>query len=640
MPPVSPASESPQAVAGEHLVSAFEHALIGMALLDLDGRLLRANPAYCELIGYSEDELRQLSLSDVVRPEDAAVDLIERGSLTSGRTSSYRREKRYRHKTGRAIWGDYCCTLVRDESGKPCYYIGQVQDISERKAAQEALHETQSLLTIAAEVGRLGAWGWDVGSGRCQCSSEVCAILGLPAGIEPTTAELLSTLAPEYRGVLRATLRRCLADGSPFDVEAEALHGASGRVWVRIICEAQWDAKGRVRRLHGAMQDITQARNVQTALLESERAMQALVGNLPGMAYRCLNRPDWPMSYASEPALELTGFTSAQLVAGAPAYGDLIHRDDAARVWEDVQAAVRERRRFQLTYRLIAASGNEKWVWEQGSAVYERDGTVRCVEGFVIDITAQRTAQQEVARLNQSLKQKVRDRTQQLAVANSELEALAYSMAHDLRGPMTSLAGFSRILERNLGELDATNARYFDRIATNVRQMSDLTDGLLSLARLSRVEMERETLDLAPVAREIIESLQRQDPGRLTRIEIGPLEVTGDRGLLRQVMSNLLGNAWKFSRPNAQTVIEVRTERSASGETHVHVRDAGVGFEMAYASKLFAPFTRLHEAAQFEGTGIGLALVRNIVQRHGGRVWAQAMPGAGATFSFSLPAPV
>lgn len=389
----------------------------------------------------------------------------------------------------------------------------------------------------------------------------------------------------------------------------------------------------------GVARDVTERRMAQEALAESERMLAALMANLPGMAYRCRNNIDWPTEFVSEGALQLTGYQPAELMRNEPAYGDLVHPDDRATVWAKVQAGLDARQQFQLTYRIRARQG-EKWVWEQGCGVYGPRGELRCLEGFITDITQTRQAQQEVAQLNEHLEERVQQRTQQLEVANAELEAFAYSVAHDLRAPLTALDGFSRLARQSCAGMDARAEHYFDRITANVRRMSELTDALLALARLSNVDLLDDEVDLAALARQSFAQLAEAQPGADAVLDAPPrLAAHGDARLLSQLMANLVGNAWKFSRAKGRIRIRFAAQELPQRGFAYVVEDQGAGFDMAQAGRLFKAFERLHSPSEFEGTGIGLALVHKIVTRHGGEVWATAEPGRGARFFFTLGRP-
>ena len=226
----------------------------------------------------------------------------------------------------------------------------------------------------------------------------------------------------------------------------------------------------------------------------------------------------------------------------------------------------------------------------------------------------------------------------ELRSANRELEAFSYSVAHDLRAPLRSLDGFSQaVLEDYAGQLDATGEDYLRRIRAASQGMGVLIDDLLGLSRLGRVEMRRQRTDLSRIAHEVAEELRDADPGRAVRLTVADgLFADADPGLARVVLANLLGNAWKFTVGLAtEARVDVGSE-TVAGAAAFFVRDNGAGFDMAHADKLFGAFQRSHAAADFPGTGIGLATVQRIVHRHGGRVRADSAPGAGAAFHFTL----
>ncbi|MDB5871116.1 MAG: putative histidine kinase, classic [Ramlibacter sp.] len=254
------------------------------------------------------------------------------------------------------------------------------------------------------------------------------------------------------------------------------------------------------------------------------------------------------------------------------------------------------------------------------------------------DVTERRRAEKEIVLLNNMLEQRIRKRTAQLEESNEDLRDFAYSLAHDLRAPLSSIDGFSAQLELRLADqLDDKSRHYLKRVRAGVRLMADLTDALLALADLSNTQLLHQGVDLSTVARNVLERLREQQPERQVDVEVEDTPRTqGDVRLLTDVMQNLLGNAWKFTSKVKRARIVFGGEPWSNGSYLYHVKDNGAGFDPAYAYKLFGPFQRLHTSSEFEGTGIGLAMVRKIVSRHGGRVWAESVPGEGATFYFTL----
>jgi PAS domain S-box-containing protein len=264
-------------------------------------------------------------------------------------------------------------------------------------------------------------------------------------------------------------------------------------------------------------------------------------------------------------------------------------------------------------------------------------GQAYAVAGISTDITDRKRAEEQVRQLNAELEQRVRDRTVELEASARELDAFAYSVSHDLRAPLRSLHGFSQVLLEDYGDsLDDEGRHYLGRIQANVHRMGQLIDDLLRLSRATRTELNRRRVDLSALARRIIDELRSAEPHRSVEAVIADaLAGTGDPHLIELALGNLLSNAWKFTGKRERAVIEVGTVRR-DGEQVFFVRDNGAGFDMRYASKLFDPLQRLHTAADFEGNGIGLAIVYRIVSRHGGRIWAEGEPEQGATFFFTF----
>jgi signal transduction histidine kinase len=250
---------------------------------------------------------------------------------------------------------------------------------------------------------------------------------------------------------------------------------------------------------------------------------------------------------------------------------------------------------------------------------------------------ARRQREEEVRDLNRDLEERVRERTAQLEATNRELDTFAYSVSHDLRAPLRAISGFSEALEEEYGSrLDGEGKTYLRYLQEGSREMSDLIDGLLKLSRSTRGELSQERTDLSAIAAVVAAELQKTEPGRRVNVRIAPgVEAFADPRLIKAVMENLLGNAWKYTSHTPEARIEFGVE-DQEGERVFFVRDNGAGFDMAFSGKLFLPFQRLHRAEEFSGTGIGLATVERIVRRHGGRIWAQGAVGKGATFYFTL----
>lgn len=292
---------------------------------------------------------------------------------------------------------------------------------------------------------------------------------------------------------------------------------------------------------------------------------------------------------------------------------------------------------FATECRLRRFDGVYRWFALRGVPVRRADGVIKEWVGTCTDIHDKKIASEEIERLTEELEQRVRQRTAQLEDKNRELEAFSYSVSHDLRAPLRAIDGFSQALIEDFGgQLDDEARRYLARIRAASQRMGQLIDDLLTLSRISRVELTWSTVDLSAMARQVFDELKHHDAERAVEVSIWEgVTVHGDPRLLRIALENLIGNAWKFTAKTNAARVEFGALEDREHTTYF-VRDNGVGFDMAHAENLFGAFQRLHAVTDFPGTGIGLATVQRIVHRHGGRIWVNAQRGRGATFFFTL----
>lgn len=396
-----------------------------------------------------------------------------------------------------------------------------------------------------------------------------------------------------------------------------------------------FDADGVLTGLLGINRDITEQRRAQQRLLESEQLFAAMFNDSP--APLAVVDPDSRRFLdVNRSYTRLFGYSRAQVI------GHTAVEFGATRVSEDrdglYEALMRDGFVHRRQLSSITADGSESLALVSGSII--RTGDKRIILFSFADITELNRAQRQIEVINASLEDRVRERTRQLEIANRELEAFSYSVSHDLKAPLRAIDGAVGIVRMDFGEaLPAGAGPYLARISRSARQMGVLIEGLLEFARLSRQAVNRQSLQPAEMVRAILQASGDAVRKRGAVVSLGALPACeADPLLLRQVYENLISNAFKYADQAQPPTIEIGASE-AGGKVAYFVRDNGVGFDMAYADKLFGVFQRLHTAEQFDGSGIGLALVRRIVERHGGRVWAESSPGSGATFYFTIGSP-
>lgn len=297
----------------------------------------------------------------------------------------------------------------------------------------------------------------------------------------------------------------------------------------------------------------------------------------------------------------------------------------------------RTRKRFEQIW---TVDGEPRWFEIQLSCLCNDEGESIAVSGYAQDITQHMEQQEAARRIQSELEKRVAQRTHLLSVINEELEAFSYSVSHDLRAPLRQIAGFAGLLERGLAShLGETDAKHLQHIVDNAGRMEDLIGDLLQLARINQSSLLRTRVDLAAIAHGVLADLRGGQPGRRVEEDLPASALAEcDAGLMRIVLDNLLGNAWKFTSGRAEAHIQFGSLLRGNS-TIYFVRDNGAGFDAQNAERMFGAFQRFHRASDFPGTGIGLATVRRIINRHGGQIWAESAPGQGATFYFTLETP-
>jgi PAS domain S-box-containing protein len=616
----------------ERMRLASEAALIGFWELDLRTSRLVWSPQQERLMGFAVGEFsgRWDDFLDLIVPEDRAKLAAAQEAALADPTGDYRVDLRFRLRDRRERWGAVRGRVVRDAAGAPVILRGLDVDITLLKQTETQLAAERTLLRTVLDLLPESIYVKDT-AGRFVAANAACAA---HMGVVRPGDLLGRTDADFFDAELAARFRAeelAVMSGQPEVDREDFFTRPDGDPVYRLASRVPLpDATGRVVGLVGTSRDVTPAKRAELALRESEKRLRVLFDITADGLF--VHDGEGRLLAVNRRGCESLGYTRDELLALTVFDLEVaLDRDAVIAIW----AAVAERE-------LIFVAGAHR---RKDGTVFPIEVSVSCVQlgggrlfmSSVRDVSERRRAEQEIHRLNESLERRVAERTAQLSAANEELEAFTYTVSHDLRSPVRAMDGFARaVIEDWSPLLPPEGRRDLETISGEARRMGRLIDDLLAFSRLSRAPARGDPVDMDELIASCREELAAETSGREIVWRVAPLPAArGDRALLRQVWQNLLANAVKYTRPRRPAHIEIGAETSADG-TAYFVADDGVGFDMRYAAKLFGVFQRLHRNDEFEGTGVGLAIVRRIVHRHGGRVWAEAEAGKGAKFCFTL----
>jgi PAS domain S-box-containing protein len=618
-----------------------ESALDAIVSINDKGIVQEWNPAAEKIFGYPRAQAVGKEMATLILPPSTRA-AYRRGLkkyLATGRgpVLGQRQERTALRADGTEFPVELSITRVPGETPA---FTGFLRDITERRQAEEALRKSEALKGMILEtaldaiisIDRAGlVQEWNpaaeriFGYTRAQAMGRPMDELIIPAALREA-----------YQGGLANYLMTGVGSllGRPMELTLQRADGSEFRADFAVSRIPTEDPPGCT----ALIRDITERKQAEMALRESEERFRLLIEGVRDYAIYMLN-PEGHIASWNAGAERIEGFKADEIIGQH--FSLFFTPEDVRSGKPELELKIAaEEGRFEAEGWRVRKDHSRFWANVVLTSVRDESGQLCGFSKVARDVTERNRAEEEIRKLNAGLEQRVSERTAQLEEANQELEAFSYSVSHDLRAPLRHIAAYVEILQAEAGQgLDENSRQHLRTIAASATHLGDLIDALLAFSRMGRNEMFQQRVSLASLVTEARRELHRDIEGRRIEWQIGLLpEVQGDPLMLRQVVVNLISNALKYTRTRRRAEIEIGTT-SNDQEVVFYIRDNGVGFDPRYTDKLFGVFQRLHSVGEFEGVGIGLANVRRIIHRHGGRSWAEGSLEGGATFYFSLPQP-
>lgn len=618
------------------IVQFSDDAIIGK---NLDGIVTTWNSGAERIFGYTAQEMVGQPILRLIPKERHHEEQEILAKIRRGESIQHFVTIRQR-KDGGTLEVSVTTSPIKDSAGKIIGVSKVARDRTERSLAVKTIRENEQRLQLALQAGGMGTYEINLDTGEAHWNSVEYELLGLKPGEEkPGPDTFFRFVHPDDLESLRDAWQDALRTGE-FAAEFRVRHPDGNERWLAgrgRFAFLEPDSPHPPSRFFGVNFDITE-RVITQQLMRASGDRMRLAMEATGVGIwewnLATNEVRWDDQmfriYGIHPTPN--GLVTYDLWRNTVMAEDLNPQENILQ--ETIRRLGHSRREFRIRR---VSDGECRYIQAVERVGLNKQGQAAWLVGTNLDITDMKMAEEKIRQLNAGLEQRVLERTAQLEAANKELEAFSYSVSHDLRAPLRAVNGFAGMVLSQFGEqLPEAGKHYLERIQKGGLRMGTLIDDLLAFSRLNRQPISTHTVEVCALVHSAWEDLRHHRDGREIRLQTGDLlNCQGDSALLKQVWINLLSNAVKYTRGRSPALIDVGS-RCEGDEIIYYVRDNGAGFEMQFVNKLFGVFQRLHRSDEFEGSGVGLAIVQRIIQRHGGRVWANAELNRGATFSFTL----
>jgi PAS domain S-box-containing protein len=615
------------------------------------------------------DELKQKTWVELTYPDDLDADLEKFNQVLENRIDSYSMEKRFIRKNGSMVFTKISVGCVRNSDGSVNYIVLLMEDITDRKIDEIVIRKSEERWQFALEGSGDGVWDWSIQLNEVFFSKQWKAMLGFKEDeISGNLEEWDKIIHPDDIEKVHEDIQKHLDGKTPVYENEHRIQCKDGSYkWIysrgKVISRTE---KGKPLRMIGTHSDITGRKWANEELRKSEDRFRFMAKNTGDVLYR-LQYDTMKFEYISPAISVLTGYTAEEI--NKIGFKSLIDQTVIPGTPDVLSEELRKKRmegttgEWRAEYKILSKSGEEKWLGDHSFPWKDDSGKIIGSIGILQNITERKLAELELAKHREHLEELVKEQTGEversqkslvllmedvnevnqelkdvnimLDATNKELEAFSYSVSHDLRAPLTRMDGFSKVLiDSYSNKLDDQGIHFLNRIRASSQRMAKLIDDLLLLSRITREKNFRQKVDLSKITGKIAEELKASETGRKVNFNIAKgLSTNADRKFVVIILENLLGNAFKFTGKKKNAIIEF-DKKTIDNKEVFFIKDNGAGFNMKYYNKIFTAFQRLHSDEEFKGTGIGLAIVQRIINKHGGKIWAESEVGEGTTFYF------